>query len=133
MAEVPDARRQRPGQAVVGHLAAAPPRNETKQKNTVIDPQQTANDGKKKQKRPGSEMGERSGHSQRDDELVRRAGDHGPGAGIDGVDVPVGHDPPLVPQTALNRHERRHCNSRAKPRQEHQKSHSAIEGQVTKP
>lgn len=82
----------------------------------------------KNKKGPGSEMGERSGHSQRDDELVRRAGDHGPGAGIDGVDVPVGHDPPLVPQTALNRHERRHCNSQAKPRQEHQKSHSAIEG-----
>jgi len=36
VAEVPDARRQCPGQAVVGHLAAAPARNETKQ-NTVTD------------------------------------------------------------------------------------------------
>jgi len=59
--------------------------------------------------------GGREGHSQRDDELVRGAGDHGPGAGVDGVDVPVGHDPPLVPQPALHRHERRHCTRKAEP------------------
>jgi hypothetical protein len=56
VAEAPDARRQRPGQAVVGHLAAAPVRNETRQ-NTVIDPQQTTTDGNKG---PGSETVESS-------------------------------------------------------------------------
>ena len=33
VAEVPDARRQRPGQAVVGHLAAAPARGETERRH----------------------------------------------------------------------------------------------------
>jgi hypothetical protein len=49
--------------------------------------------------------------SQRDDEPVGGAGDHGPGAGVDGVDIPLGHQPlvVVVPQPALHRHQRRHC------------------------
>lgn len=51
VAEVPDARRQRPGQAVVGHLSAAPTGNETKQNSVNRQP---TGEG------PGSEVGARS-------------------------------------------------------------------------
>jgi hypothetical protein len=54
----------------------------------------------------------RRGGSQRDDESVGGAGDHGPGAGVDGVDVPLGHQPLVVPHPALHRHQRRHCEKR---------------------
>jgi hypothetical protein len=53
----------------------------------------------------------RRGGSQRDDESVGGAGDHGPGAGVDGVDVPLGHQPLVVPHPALHRHQRRHCET----------------------
>ena len=89
-----------------------PPR-EAKQ-SAVIDPQQAKQQpnptgGKGRDETEG--FAEGAAHSQRDDELVGGAGDHGPGAGVDGVDVPQRHDPLLVPQPALHRHQRRHCST----------------------